>query len=185
MSKELAEAAESLVRRARQGDQNAMGMIAMVRQNAEKGVSQAKSAFAAIRQYISKNPSKNAPMSSTIGFEPKITPRAVKLANGPNLTASRIGAMGSMFGAEANQAVFVIGVEGWRKPRGVNGDHYPSNVNEVKVGVDIHTTTVGADNKKILAASWDTGLARAIQLVRLPNSKISAFSPLAGWELGE
>lgn len=183
MSKELSAAAESLVRRARLGDQNATAMIAMVREHANNGVAKAKSAYAAIRQYIASNPSKNAPMT-TIGFEPKITARAVQLANGPNLTAQRIGHMGSMFGAEGNQAVFVIGVEGWRKPRGVNGDHYPSTVNQV--GVDIHTTNVGTENnKKILAASWDTGLARAIQLVRLPNSKISAFSPLAGWELGE
>ncbi len=181
MSKELATAAESLVRRARHGDQNAMGMIAMVRDHASNGVAQAKSAYAAIRQYIAKNPSQSVGMAK-FGFEPRITVRAVKLANGPNLTAQRIGAMGSMFGAEGNQAVFVIGVEGWRKPRGVNGDRYPNDVNKVSVGVELPGSGM---NKKILDASWDTGMARAIQLVRLPNTKITPFSPMAGWELGE
>jgi hypothetical protein len=50
------EAAGSLVRRARQGDQNAMAVIVMARENAQRGNVQAKLAVACIKKYIEANP---------------------------------------------------------------------------------------------------------------------------------
>jgi hypothetical protein len=50
------EAAGSLVRRARQGDQNAMAIIVMARQNAGTGNVQAKLAVACIKKYIETHP---------------------------------------------------------------------------------------------------------------------------------
>jgi hypothetical protein len=53
------EGAAQLVERARQGDQNAVAMICAVRDNAKKGVVQAKQGYAALSAYISKHPMKN------------------------------------------------------------------------------------------------------------------------------
>ena len=50
------EAAESVVRRVRSGDQNAMALMAMVRDNASAGNPNAKISFRFMRMYIEKNP---------------------------------------------------------------------------------------------------------------------------------
>jgi hypothetical protein len=49
-------AAESVVRRVRSGDQNAMAMMAMVRDNAAAGNAQAILSFRFMKMYIEKNP---------------------------------------------------------------------------------------------------------------------------------
>jgi hypothetical protein len=49
-------AAASLVRRARMGDQNAISIIALVRENAARGVARAKATLSAIMAYINGNP---------------------------------------------------------------------------------------------------------------------------------
>lgn len=52
----MAKEVPALVKRARQGDQNAMAIIAQVRTQAERGVPKAKHAFVLIRDYIAAHP---------------------------------------------------------------------------------------------------------------------------------
>ncbi len=133
MTQELATVAESLVRRARQGDQNAVALISEVRRCASSGVAKAQESFAALQKYINENPMKEDEVTSigrdNVPRAPKISGRAVQLANGPALSMSM-----------SNDNPFM---------------------------------------------DSDAKTARAIQLVRMPWSRISDFYPMAGWEVGE
>jgi hypothetical protein len=55
------EGAQQLVERARQGDQNAIAMICQVRDNAKKGIAQARQGYTAIESYIKAHPAQSIP----------------------------------------------------------------------------------------------------------------------------
>lgn len=160
-------AAENLVRRARQGDQNAMAIICSVRDEAKKKNPKARSAFQALRNFIRLNP------PSTMGAEPAPTPRimsfaaCIDLANGPPLDDTRIEDIAVSFGAEAH--LFLHGVQKYKH------DGYLSRL----------MRRVGLSKKPVLDLAKSVGTARSIQNVRKPNSRISFFSPMIGWEMGE
>lgn len=168
------EAAQQVVRRARNGDQNAMGMIAEVRKAAIGGMPQAIMSAKLMRQYIDTHPvsaetlemgygdmKPRTPSASAKPVDPSET-RAITLSHGPKLTdASVLSALRAAgFGAEEYHS-FKHGYAG-RKMR--NPDKRVQAANAFG---------------KIVAK------ARKLQAVREPNSRVSDYSPIIGWELGE
>src|SRR4051812_32654626 len=107
-------AAESLVLRARQGDQNAMGMIAQVREQASRGVQKCKESLAAIAAYIKANPLKED--SYNFGGEgtPRVTYGSIVIANGPMLTDEYIMKLGAQFGTDEEEDTFLASVGAFR-----------------------------------------------------------------------
>jgi hypothetical protein len=160
----LAQIAESLVRRARAGDQNAMGMIQRVAENAKAGSVKAKPAAAAIYAYIQANPMTSTTMGSDEPNDPTFC-EAVKLSRGVTLYDNRIhGFMTSHFGAEEERGAFAYGVRNPHEP-------YPLRLPSTLDRAHRMGRTVG--------------LARKLQAVRLPSSPISQYNARVGYELGE
>jgi hypothetical protein len=164
----------SVVRRARNGDQNAMALIALIRDNAKKGHPRAVESFEHLREYISTHPVDANPR---IGGEPDFVALtqapgtrwagdstyadAVALSHGPKLTNPRIGAFLSQFGGE-EQAAVAFGI---RHKGDASERHSNRNVSRaIRMG-------------KIV------GQARSIQAVREDGSPVSAFDKGVGWEL--
>ncbi len=216
----------SLVRRARAGDENAMGLITRVGQEARKGNNpRAQAAFAALKEFIDKNPAQDF----VLGAEPVImdppSPTAIQkavpdteitvrrvdpelrkppvprglfdrlfdpeyfalviiracqyrnglpaaaalLAAGPALTNPVVHQLGlTNFGSEESTACFFHGVK------------FSSEASWDEVAPHLDPPL-----RRCLAIGQCVGRARKIQAVRQPNSSISAYSPVAGWELGE
>lgn len=179
------DAARDVVERARSGDQVAMGILAMVRDNAKKGDAKAMQSFRAINRYISKNPpnsigaevsditNPNAskaiqalwmnPTNETVvkalplvGF----WPGAVALAHGPRLDEERLTEIQAVIPEDARDE-FKGGVKFWQKkaPPDASDQHW----------------LIG----RII------GLARCLQRLQIPTVPIASFCPFTAWELGE
>ncbi len=147
--------AESVVRRARNGDQNAMALIALVRDNAKAGYPQAQAAFTVMERYVRANPVTAAMHGGEEVDE--CYADAVALSHGAPLSNPRIGALFAGFGAEEQLAI----------RHGMTHGARPGERNSfVRMG-------------RILAE------ARRIQAVRQPDSSLSQFDSRVGWELGE
>lgn len=94
---------------------------------------------------------------------------AVVLASGPPLTGHAIRELGySQFSSDEASSIFFYGVK----------FHGEEAWNEVAPHLD-------APLRRCLAIGQCVGRARRLQAVRVPRSQISAYSPTAGWELGE
>lgn len=204
----------SLVRRARAGDENAMAVIARIGQEARKGGERAKVAFVAVQKYIEGNPAQpfqlgteaavvmETPKPAEVKRDPELDkpklPRgifeglfdpdsfalvvlracqyrhglsatAVVLASGPMLTNPVIHEMGlSNFGSQESSALFFHGVQN------------PDEKTWMQVAPYLDGTA-----RRCLAIGQCVGRARRIQAVRMPRSRIGAYSEVAGWELGE
>lgn len=94
---------------------------------------------------------------------------AAVLASGPALTNNAIRQIGtSNFGSEESTGVFYHGVK------------FPDEKawGEIAPHLDLPL-------RRCLAIGQCVGRARKIQAVRLPNSTITQYSDVAGWELGE
>ena len=160
---------ESVVRRSRNGDQNAMALIALVRDNAKKGNPKAQHAFTLLQEYVRTHPVDSNPR---IGLDPDYVAMtqapgtrwagesdatfsdAVALSHGPLLTDGRIHHMLSRFGAEDRKGVL----------HGMANPHSTHPHRGVRLG-------------KIL------GQARRLQAVRMRNSSLHKFDPRVGAEL--
>ena len=164
-------AIENLVRRARLGDQNAMAMIAMVRERADKGVVRARQAHAALLAYAQSHA-----FSGLIGPDAtmageRLSPGALRasssLANGPLLTRARILEIAATLGEDQAKAL-LFGCAHFREPKVLTtyGAQYPESQGAFQAGAAI-------------------GSARAIQMLRVPGASLGRFSPMVAWELGE
>lgn len=204
MNAPLQKATADLVLRARAGDQNAMGMIDSVRRSAASGSPRAKTAFGLLKAYIEANPVTKAtprlgpaPVAhATMGAEAReavaelrdrgpvvgilallalpflggpdaFSAGVATLANGPPLTANRIGTIGQGLD-EHGRRYFYTGV------------HYHGHD-----GCILARMCPTTEEKGLLHAGRCVGIAKAIQDVRKPGSRISNYAPLAGWEHGE
>jgi hypothetical protein len=217
----LATQAASYVRRARAGDENAMGMLARIGEEARKGNRRASAAFAVAKDFIDRNPAvpfqlggepaliadkggsiaenaiapikkvdyelRKPPMPRGVLdklFDPEylalvivracqfrhgLAAAAVVLASGPPLTANAIQQLSSTnFEGQEPRAVFYHGVK-------FSGEDAWL---EVAPHLDVPL-------RRCLAIGQCVGKARGIQAVRMPGSVITAYAPVAGWELGE
>jgi hypothetical protein len=164
-------AAENLVVRSRAGDQNAMAVIATVREQATKGNPRAKRSVAIISDYIKAHPiSEQNPFGVENAQESNVLFSAcITLANGAPLSNARLQAMASSFGAEQDEKLFLYAVFNYKKD-GIVG---------------AAAKTLGAWGKKVVELGKNVGFARALQMVRLPGTALSPFSAEVGWEHGE
>lgn len=165
------EAAHTLVRRSRNGDQNAMAIIALVRDNAKAGNLQAILTAKIMKQYIDTHPVTAdtldmgyddmvpAPAASPHADTTKAT--AIRLAQGPKLDTARVTGFlrAAGFGAEEVSS-FKHGYAG-RPMR--NPDPRIQRAN--KFGAMVSH-------------------ARKLQEIQAGGS-VSKFDPMIGWELGE
>lgn len=164
------EAAHTLVRRSRNGDQNAMAIIALVRDNAKSGNVQAVMTAKLMKQYIDTHPVTIDTLD--MGYDDMVPvaadPRtestratAIRLAQGPKLDTARVSSFikAAGFGAE-EIASFKHGYAG----RPMRNPH-PRIQRANKFGAVV-------------------GHARKLQEIQSGGS-MSKFDPMIGWELGE
>lgn len=177
------DAARDVVERARSGDQVAMGILAMVRDNAKKGDPKAQQSMRALERYVSKNPPVRigreasditSPVASAALWKPDATnetivkalplvgfwPGAVALSHGANLDGTRLDNLSEAI-PEGHRQAFKGGVVYWQKK------------------------TPDLEDERGWLLGRIVGLARCIQLVRLPHVSIALMCPVTAWELGE
>lgn len=155
----------NVVNRARSGDQNAMALIAMVRDNAKKGHPKAQESFALLSEYVRTHPVSNPRIGvdPQLGHERGVYADAVALSHGPTLTNPRIGETLSHFGGEERDAI-AFGIE--HKEAASERSRNPRVSRAIRMG-------------KIL------GHARRLQAVRMAGSKLGKFDAKVGWELDD
>lgn len=153
------QAAQGIVRRVRNGDQNAMGLAVMIGENARKGDPTAQKTFQCMKAFIDRT--NGATHAGERALDRSRTnpgwAKAVHIANGPLLHDLKVANVASSFGTEQDTNAFVSGVLLPTYPA-VSAAHHHGKV---------------------------VGMARKIQAVRMPNSRISDYSATVGWELGE
>lgn len=167
-------AAESLVLRARCGDQNAMAIISLVAQNSKKSP-RAYTAYQHIQKYIDMHPVSDSPFGvdapQSVGTnEPSLNRAAVHFANNGPLNKARINDMLDTF-VPSNQKrkVVTFGIVSFALDE-AEWDKYKDQLDKL--------------GKALLDLGRAMGFGRAIQIVR-SNGPISAVSKKASWELGE
>jgi len=163
--------AEAFIIRARQGDQNAMGMIALVRDGAQANNPQALASFKFMQDYINKHPV----TPSSFGEELCMCVKpdncgAFDLANGPKLSNSRIRRIVTSFGNDERQ-IFMTGFRKWQIDHDAIHEKLAKRLDNIE--------------REILKMGRTIGQAQGIQMLRSPNGKIGAYSAKAAWELGE
>lgn len=166
----MSQATASLVLRARAGDQNAMGMIAMVAKAAKKkgGSMRAKVAYRMLQKYIEKHPASKQ-REAIVGEELAVAypEKLLVLIAEPqtffncfrHLCAVQSGILAAIVALSNGPSLSVSSIASM-------ASHIP--------------TGVGA--KEALDALDE---ARRMQLVRDPRVPVGAVYPLLGWELGE
>lgn len=151
--------AGAVVRRARNGDQNAMAILALVRDNAKAGQLQAKVSLKLIEDYIRANP------VGTVGFagDEKATNSAASILSlGPKLDAPAVtDLMNRACKTHGERDAFAAGVRGDSAMFA-----HPALTRAHKMGVIVRD-------------------ARAVQALKSPNVRISDVDSVIGWELGD
>ena len=192
-SNQQQDAAESLVRRARVGDQNAVAIIVKTGENARAGNSKAKSAYGYILDYI-----KNNPASSPMGAE-DYQNLGILVAAGHNPPSAVIQTLCNLPNSGnsdiiTNAVVALANACPWGKERiGVYDSIFAGDPNSHKVWQFGYTFSNSPELSKvkmdrstagILCAGHCIGTARKIQLARVPKIPVSVLGKQVGWELG-
>lgn len=192
--------AGEIVDRARDGDQNAMALLQRIGENARRGVPRAQVAFGLCQEYMNTHDPNSfgaerrqvrgllGTVSNAIrkraepleystalhallpGILTVVDPSdaAVIISNGPELIGKdneRLSAILAAFPTDDERKAFAAGA---------STDHVDQALQKVKVAL-----------KPACAIGYIVGLARRIQLVRLPETPISAFSKDVAWEIGD
>lgn len=196
MSDAIQEASHTLVDRARQGDQNAMGMIAAIRNNSGRGNPKAKLAAQHMHAYIQSNPVKRR---TNFGKERRATfgalqrVKAVKgkgygrqvvkfvLEMGENVQDSKLAAHVLATGRPID-LVAIRDILAAIPPdiRGVLRVSYynPHHAHRMCKGLE-------PAELKVLQLGYILGMCHRIQEVCKPETPLAPFSPMVAWELGE
>jgi len=158
-----------------------MAILDLVGKNAKKGIPAAMKTFALVKAYIDANPvamngelvikhgnltlHHDGPVTQDqINGEYSVRRAATHIANGAEVTYDRVKHVLASFGSEPEKGAFLHGMK------------FPKQVSPQKYGAKVELAHRAG---KALA------LAGKIQNVRKPYSRISAFDPVVGWELGE
>lgn len=176
-------AAENLVLRSRQGDQNAMATLAAVKANAKRGSPKAQKALSVIKRYIKKNPNEEP---SSFGLD-----EALHEADNPYAICAAIVCFGPLDFSKLMFRLLEMGdlterlreipltynddAQGWFK-RGYSLSDRP----QAFLNQSFHTR----EHYCASFVGFMCGRALAIQKIRT-GAPISKLSRLAGWELGE
>jgi hypothetical protein len=199
-------AAENLVERARQGDQNAMAMLMMIRQAAQAGKPRAKIAYDILRVYIKDHPSVGTPRQL-----PKPQRRsqaevfqAVKKAvqtNNPLHYGTAIVSLVPSSGTTVEDATVMGTILANGPPLTRARIQAILGALEDPGSRRILTTAIRLSDKlgdllklskqlppegrRALRIGYSLGLAQRLQQVRLPETPMSVYSQMVAWELGE
>jgi len=203
----------NLVRRARVGDQNARGMLMVVKQAAVKGNARARMSLQMIEEYIRRNPGKE---KCRMSFG--CTPVVQQIIN--RLHSRMGGDPGSYVRAVIEEVPQIPDAHHAAVPLANNGDllhdkggkparsrdgnpRIKGILNKLKTPQCHEAFMYGMqscnrplnklqpqgeyspDTHSALHIGRAVGIARKIQAVRLPNVSIATISPMAAWELGE
>lgn len=157
---------ETLVQRARLGDQNASGMLAAVKQSAEKGSPKAKEAALAILEYIKKNPNGDARIAGE-NLPSPIAVAGTRIAQGPVVSKEAVQSLVASLEPDQKKAV-AYGFKLWRDAKEISdaSAQYPAIADDIITGASI-------------------GYGIAAQRVTRPNSRLSDFCHVVGFEHGE
>lgn len=177
-------AAENLVLRSRQGDQNAMATLSAVRINAKKGVPKAQHALTVIKRFIKDNPSKQPP--TVFGLD-----AALHEADNPYAICAAIVCFGPLDACKLLYRLIEMG-DLESKLEGLTNTYMDDLQVMFKQGFILSDRPAKFFNRKFRRREYYyaglTGLlcgrALAIQKIR-EGGPISKLSKVAGWELGE
>lgn len=172
---QIQEAARDVVERVRAGDQVAMGILAMVRDNAKTGNKRAQKSLRAIQKYIDSHP------DASMGYETGNTNQGAAIL-WANPTPENIALTVPLAGFWPSVVALV---------------HGPV-INQERVE-QTHATLPETEQQPFIAAcnaqkpvktrGWLIGrvmlIARRIQNLRNPNVPLASFCPIVAWELGE
>jgi|SRR5262245_39997166 len=169
------EAARDVVERVRAGDQVAMGILAMVRDNAKAGNKRAQKSIRAIQKYIDSHP------DATMGYENGGTNQpAALLWSQP--TAENIALSVPLAGFWPSIVALVHGP--------LINQQRVEEINATLPDSEQAPFQAACNNQKpVQARGWLIGrvllIARRIQNLRNPNVPLASFCPVVAWELGE
>lgn len=189
-AEQVKQAAESLVIRARQGDQNAMGMIVAIRQNRDSGSRKAALAYDYIASYIRNNPVQER---SAFGNDCQCFAPLARASKNPRHIVAFV-LSNPMNSDDALKASHVLTRTLTLSPRVLKeilGEIPPEIRPIFRPGfmdpLQLRQYIRGLDERgrKALLLGYILGTARDIQDVGAGRSPIAKLSPMAAWELGE
>ncbi len=197
MSLAIQKAAETLVNRARDGEQNAMGMLQAIAQNRLAGNPKAGLAYDYARAYIKKNPPRKTPTFGVCNRCPSFEGLAEArngakygrvislfiLDLGPSNTDSRVAAhvIARLRPVDRDALRRVLG----STPPSVRGRFNSGYRNTHRAGATAKKERLSEPEMKGLQLGYVMGLAKRIQDLSQEATPISHYSPIVGWELGE
>jgi hypothetical protein len=195
----IKDGAAQLVERARQGDQNAMALIAEVGENAKKKVPRAMKAYDALLRYIKLNP-----VAKNWGFGEDAANKAEldSIANaiqgsliaGEEYATTVLGELPELAARNLNKAVVTLAngpsllPEDGTRFQEVRSSLSPEDENAFMAGYKHGINELASIPPKLVGAfllGHVVGTARRIQAIRLPDVPISVLSSRVGAELGE
>lgn len=200
----------SLVERARQGDQNAIGTLVELRRNAKQGDSRANYSLKCAMEYIKKYPKYNMEIVSISGINiPKLPPiKITTLALFKQaLDASKkdinryVSVIGSYITSITDSALLKpasvlladrISIPSLLKKLTSSFDKKTQLIFKTAYlqsdnvsGLNIFRTTLEDVQKNALKVGYVVGLASRLQEARKPDKSISIYDKKSGEELGE
>jgi hypothetical protein len=197
--------AQSLVDRARLGDQNARATISVVRDNAKRGDQTAKDGLRAIKEYIARNPVVD---NSGIAGDEAETLGMLKwhVEHGDNasITLPYLAYISEMGHEPMNVAAYILASGpaitfervsefAGRLPHGKPHYHrlFGFGINYCRLPPEDIAEEAALHYPgenfilPVLCSGQIIGRARNLQMVRLPQTLIGPFSQDAAWEMGE
>jgi len=97
--------AADLVVRARQFDQNAIGMIDAIAQSAKAGSKVAQSALGFIKMYIARNPVRGAPVAPVVSGDPELVDVILGVLKAPNALEDKLFCLAKLPTVATNEDV--------------------------------------------------------------------------------
>ncbi len=197
-------AAENLVERSRQGDQNATGMIVMIRKSVKKGSAKASAAFKAVQDYIKEHPIGPMKLVSIHGEQKESTSQALvkRTAQATDSVqyAAQIAAYVPAIGADIDACYLasVILANGREISKADVENIASTYAKEAKQNfwygfkralfsneILVRASKIDDESRKAMQVGYTISLAQRLQYIRRPNTPIAAYSLEAAWELGE
>jgi hypothetical protein len=190
------ERAVSVAKRARAGDQNAMGMIEQIRINAQGGNQLAQSSHGMISNWLKENPAEGAPVrfsgevASSLGMlkDPEIEPEVLLgilcgLPLSGDMKAIDAAICLLSFGHPVNTKRIGVIQSAIPTPLKPAFDFGLANASDARqltpLGSRLSPVEIGH-----LCAGHTLGTARRIQLARAPGQSVNILGADIGWEMG-
>lgn len=169
---------ESIVTRARQGDQNAMAIIMGMREQAKRGNKRAQASLKLLKKVIKQQPARSI---TTFGYAAIVKHNSIESAativvNGPSL---KPGHLYHILADNYDLSKFRFAL-----CRAIESELLPSFFLGYKRGnrSDVPSDSEHADMYRL---GNTLACAKQLQDFRAHTGPISQFFPIAGWELGE